>query len=189
MIHCAGDGAACAMNYAEPRQFEQRLLRVIAVCGLCYGGWVFLARGFNGNLRSMLLSFLYAGRPDFPDLLSLLFVVGFGLLLVSSIALLRLRDWGRPAFAIAAVVIIIGILSSRAHQFLWAFNRYGTTQPAMFSPLREVWFTVRTLVSELIPPLAAIWVMRQPEIARATQTPPPGGFEVLPVAQRVDSDT
>jgi hypothetical protein len=167
------------MDTPHRKPLEHRIMRSIALGGMCFGGaFVILSvqrRGF-----SSLTSF---DPREFVEWLNLAFTLSFSLLLACSVGLWSGKEWGRRGFMIAAAAIAVCIALSRAQQLSWYVTRFATTQPSQgMSRIGYVWFTISQLIEELAVPAVAIWILGQPEFVRATQFHTGGGFSVIPVA-------
>ena len=165
------------------RSLLMRLVRVLAVCGLCMGVGAaplllepVLLAGFGTGSLARHVNWQGYGIPGFPYRGDTVYVAAATALLLAaaSAAVLSMRPWGRAGMAWYAVASIahMGVLVTVPPAYAWYFqaNEGGTGGAKNFiNELRDVAVLAATVVTSLVYPVLVAVVMRHPAVAALFQ--------------------
>ncbi len=187
---------------SEPqRPFVDRLVRWLAILGLCYGG-VSIVSAMNlfavdlANYSLWLAQYSQWPCPEtigeqlvIIQLIGMLSTPLLGILLVAaSSGLLRWKPWSRYGMiAWAWLVLTTSLVLSLAPFLVYMRSLVATTQPTP-SATAVPWSSVASWVEGTALPIVVLVVLLQREVAERFTPPRAGGFEVIPLANRAGEE-
>ena len=163
------------------RSLLTRLVRVLAVCGVCVGVGVaplllepVLLAGFGAGSLARHVNWQGYGIPAFPYRGDTVYVSAAAavLLAVASVAVLSMRPWGRAGMAWYAIASIthMGVLVTVPLAYAWYYEKGGGGGAQNFiNELREVAVLAATIVTSLVYPVLVVTVMRDPTVVALFQ--------------------
>jgi hypothetical protein len=165
------------------RSLLMRLVRVLAVCGVCMGVGVaplllepVLLLGFRTGSLARHVNWQGYGIPGFPYRGDTVYVTAATSLLLAaaSVAALSMRPWGRVGMAWYATTSVahLGVLLTVPPVYAWYFQTdQGGGARNFINELREVAVLAATVATSLGYPVVVAAVMRHPAVVALFQRP------------------